>query len=469
MRALLLQTYERITASYWFIPSIMVVFAGFLAFGLVELDQYVPRDFFGNSPFLFSAQPDGARAVLAAIGGSMITVAGTVFSITIATVVFASGTYGPRLLTNFMQNRGNQVTLGVFVATFIYTILVLRSVRDGASNNGYAEMFVPTVAIYGGLALAVLSIGVLIYFIHHVPSNIHISNVVADIGQSLLKRMETEFAEKEEEEADGEREALWRQVPDCFRRSGRKQGGSGGYAEVAADRTGYLQIVDRSSLVHAACDDDLVVRLICRPGMFVHPGRIIFDAWPAERVDDETREALLASIAAGNSRSPNQDINFLFDELVEIAGRALSPGVNDPYTAITCMDWLKAACCRLAGLRMPSRFIGDEDGKLRVITMVGGFPEFLEIAFGHLRQYASTDMIAGEHYLECLAEIAPACRSDEQREAVREQMDRFLGLARLSLDGAALTTVEDAGKRVKDCLADPTGRSKTLEVASPTG
>ncbi|MEX6507101.1 DUF2254 domain-containing protein [Jiella sp. M17.18] len=469
MRALMLQTYERIIGSYWFIPSVMALLAGVLAFGLIEIDQYLPRDVFGTSPFLFSAQPDGARAVLGAIGGSMITVAGTVFSVTMATVVFASGTYGPRLLTNFMQDRGNQVTLGVFVATFIYTMLVLRSVRDGGPNSGYGPMFVPTVAIYGGLFLAIVSIGVLIYFIHHVPSNIHISNVISGIGESLLKRMDKEFAKRSEEEDEDEAQRLWNEVPACFRsdRGGERQGG--GYAEIACDRTGYLQIVDRNSLISAACEHGLVVRMICRPGMFVHPGRVLFDAWPKDRVDDDTRDALLASIAAGSSRSPRQDINFLFDELVEIAGRALSPGVNDPYTAITCMDWLKAACCKLASMKMPSRLIGDEEGNLRLIAMRAGFAEFLEVAFGHIRQYAASDMIAGEHYLNCLAQIAPACRDDEQREAVRFQKTRFLGLARLALDGSALKTVEAAGKRVTDCLSDPTGREETLEVASPAG
>ena len=130
MRAFIQQYYQRVVASYWFIPSIMAVSAAVLAFVLIEIDARVPLDAFGESPFFYATQPDGARAILSAIGGSMIGVAGTVFSVTMATVVFASGSYGPRRLTNFMNDRGNQITLGVFVATFIYSMLVLRSELD---------------------------------------------------------------------------------------------------------------------------------------------------------------------------------------------------------------------------------------------------------------------------------------------------------------------------------------------------
>lgn len=451
MRALIQQYYERISASYWFIPSIMAIGAAILAFVLIELDSRVPADALGNSPFLYATQPDGARAILSAIGGSMIGVAGTVFSVTMAAVVFASGSFGPRLLTNFMNDRGNQVTLGVFVATFVYSMLVLRSVRDGGEESVYGQMFVPNLAIFGAIVLAIFSIGVLIYFIHHVPSNIHISNVIAGIGQGLLKRIEAEFP-AEAVRSDAAEEAIRWQVPACFRDDANAgnivHDSPPPYAEIGSDRVGYLQIVDRESLIDAARKDEVVVRLTCRPGVFVHQGRTLFQAWPAERVDEATGERLLSALAAGNSRSPRQDINFLFDELVEIAGRALSPGVNDPYTAITCLDWLKAAMAAIAARHPGDPFVVDGDGKLRAIIDAGGFPEYLEIAFGHLRQYAASDMIAGEHFINSLGEILPACRTSAQREAVRRQATRFVELSREVLSGASLATIETAAARI---------------------
>ncbi|MBP0614325.1 DUF2254 domain-containing protein [Jiella mangrovi] len=449
MRALLLQYYERISASYWFIPSLMAIGAAILAFVLIEFDALVPNDALGNSPFLYATQPDGARAILSAIGGSMIGVAGTVFSVTMAAVVFASGSFGPRLLTNFMNDRGNQITLGVFVATFVYSMLVLRAVRDGGADSGFGQMFVPNLAIFGAILLAIGSIGVLIYFIHHVPSNIHISNVIAGIGMSLLKRIETDFPAEPVRSVEDDAAIRW-QVPECFRVDGEntQESDPPPWADVASDRVGYLQIVDRESLIEAARKDEVVVRLTCRPGVFVHRGRTLFQAWPAERVDDETRGRLLSSLAAGNSRSPRQDINFLFDELVEIAGRALSPGVNDPYTAITAMDWLKAAMAAIAGRFPGDPYIVDDNGRLRAIIEAGQFADFLEIGFGHLRQYAASDMIAGEHFINCLGEILPSCRTDHQRQAVMQQVTAYLALAREALSGASLETIEKAAAKV---------------------
>ena len=462
MRALILQYYERISASYWFIPSVMAIVAAILAFVLIEIDTRVAPDALGSSPFLYATQPDGARAILSAIGGSMIGVAGTVFSVTMAAVVFASGSFGPRLLTNFMNDRGNQVTLGVFVATFVYSMIVLRSVRDGGEESVYGHMFVPNLAILGAIFLAIVSIGVLIYFIHHVPSNIHISNVIAGIGHGLLKQIDREFPAEPPRNKEEHENVRW-QVPECFRRPGERsagervdwerheaasEGGQTAFGEVVSDRVGYLQIVDRSSLIEAAKTADVLVRLTCSPGIFVHKGRTLFQVWPAERCSEEIREKLLASIAAGNSRSPRQDIDFLFDELVEIAGRALSPGVNDPYTAITCLDWLKAAMAAIASRHSGDPYVVDGDGRLRAIIEAGDFASFIEIGFGHLRQYAASDMIAGEHLLTCLGELLPACRTDEQRRAVHLQATRFLELAREALSGASLETVETAAARV---------------------
>ena len=463
MRAFIQQYYQRVVASYWFIPSIMAVSAAVLAFVLIEIDARVPLDAFGESPFFYATQPDGARAILSAIGGSMIGVAGTVFSVTMATVVFASGSYGPRLLTNFMNDRGNQITLGVFVATFIYSMLVLRSVRDGGEDDVYAAMFVPNIAIFGAIILAIGSIGVLIFFIHHVPSNIHISNVIAGIGEALCKQIEKAFpvrGDVEDGQATGEAQPaglLW-QVPPCFGDDIDEAAATVPYAEIVSDRSGYLQIIDHETLIEAAQKADIVVRMNCRTGMFVHPGKVIFHAWPSERVTDATRTALVASIACGNQRSPHQDQVFLVDELVEIAGRALSPGVNDPFTAITCMDWLTAAMSRMVGRGKADPLHVDSDGKLRVIDLPRSFAEYLEYSFGHLRQYAATDMIAGEHYLACLEQIAPAATRPRDIAALRRQCDAFMGLARLGLDGAALAVVETRAAHLAATLDHPAHR-----------
>jgi uncharacterized membrane protein len=192
MKATLMRFADGLRGSYWFLPTVMALAAVLLAGGMVFLDTYEGSEWMDGLPWLYAARPDGARQVLSAISGSMITVAGTVFSVTIAAVVYASGQYGPRLLSNFMSDRGNQVTLGTFIATFVYCLLVLRTIRS-TGEAGAGAGFVPTLALLVGVALALCSISVLIFFIHHVPSQLHINVVIEDVGDKLLKEIDNRF------------------------------------------------------------------------------------------------------------------------------------------------------------------------------------------------------------------------------------------------------------------------------------
>jgi uncharacterized membrane protein len=199
MHARFIQFLDQLRASYWFIPSLMSVGAVVLAFGTAAVDHALGPEWIYEVEWLQANRPSGARDVLSAIASSMITVAGVVFSITVASVVYASAQHGPRLLTNFMRDRGNQITLGTFIATYLYCLLVLRTVRESGEPEGLDEeiaAFVPHVGLFVGLFLAVCSIAVLVYFIHHVPRSIHISNVIADIGRELRGMIEKRFPER---------------------------------------------------------------------------------------------------------------------------------------------------------------------------------------------------------------------------------------------------------------------------------
>jgi uncharacterized membrane protein len=263
--------------------------------------------------------------------------------------VQASGQYGPRLLTNFMSDRGNQLTLGTFIATYLYCLLVLRTVRSPEEGGGVG--FVPNVALLIAVALAICSVAVLIFFIHHVPSRIHINSVIEDVGQRLLAGIDERFPRfiGDPRPDDASRPV----VPAVF--GGEPDGeGSARLRPIRARGTGYLQVVDDGTLLARASKHDLVLRLHYQPGDFVHDGRALLEAWPEHRCDDETAEALRGAFAVDARRSALQDLRFLIDELVEIAARALSPGVNDPFTAVTCLDWMGAALSELAVRDLPS-------------------------------------------------------------------------------------------------------------------
>jgi len=442
---------KRLGASYWFIPTVMAFLAVLLAGGMILADTYEGSAWMDQVPWLYAARPDGARGLLSSIGGSMITVAGTVFSVTIAAVVYASGQYGPRLLTNFMKDRGNQVTLGTFIATFLYCLLVLRTVRSADEANGYS--FVPNMALLVGVVLALCSIAVLIFFIHHVPSKIHINSVIKDIGTRLIHDIDHRFP-RHIGRGIGPAASGAPDLPPAFRHDA-DAAAAAERRSITADDTGYIEAIDNDDLLELATRHDLVLRLQYQPGDFVHTGRTIVEAWPPERCDDTVACKIAATFSVGSARSALQDLRFPIDELVEIAARALSPGINDPFTALTCLDWLAAALSDLAGRDLPSHLRVDDDQRLRVIAHAQTFAGFADRAFGALVQYCAADMVAALRYLGSLGEVAIDCDDPERLAILSRYVDRLQELAAEALSGYNFSRVRERADDLRRALARP--------------
>ncbi|MEO7178106.1 MAG: DUF2254 domain-containing protein [Allosphingosinicella sp.] len=407
MRVDILKAAQAVRTSYWFIPSLMALAAILLGALMVWVDAGPGAHLLDGVGWYQSVKAEGAHAVLSTIAGSMITVAGVVFSITIVAISYASSQYGPRVLTNFLTDRGNKVTLGTFIATFLYCIVVLRTIRGGDEGA-----FVPQLAVLTGLLLAVCSIGVLIYFIHHVPQSIHVNNLIAHIGRQLIEGVGQRFPVTVGEPAG----AVQAADPSSEAVEGltARDGGRLRVAAVTARATGYIQAIDEAGLIDAARRSDLVLRLRHRPGDFLAAGRTLVEAWPAERLDEHAATALRDAYSTGRRRTPHGDLDFLVNELAEIATRALSTGVNDPTTAKTCLDWLGAAATEIAGRRLPDWRRTDEDGKVRVLALPDDFAEYMERSFGQLRQYLAGDVNAALHALRTLGEVAAGCSEPAQ-------------------------------------------------------
>jgi uncharacterized membrane protein len=397
LKARWLDLVDKIRESYWFVPSLFAL-AGFGAgLLLVWLDALSGDAWLGRFEWLYGSRPAGARDLLSTVAGSTITVAGVVFSITLAAVTYASGQYGPRLLSNFVRDRGNQVTLGVFIGTFLYCLVVLRTVRSAeeasaTSAGAVRDAFVPNLAIFGALAFAIGSIGVLIYFVHHVTDGIHINNVIARIGRDLLADI-----------ADGGREAIGSDA-------GERDGDGVGYlpkktpaiagVPIPARRTGYVEALDEDALVKVAAANGALLTVLAIPGDFVHCGRPLL---LAQCLDAAKIDGLEELFSVSRKRSDRQDLRFPLTELVELAARALSPGVNDPFTAIACIDWLGAALDELSAMPVRSATLRDESGNARVIIPRLDFADYLEVAIGQLRLYAAGDKNVAEHLDRTLA------------------------------------------------------------------
>jgi uncharacterized membrane protein len=347
---------------------------------------------------------DAARQILTALAAAVITVVGVVFSITIVTLTLASTQFGPRMLRNFIRDRGTQFTLGTFVATFVYSTLVLISI--GPSSRG--PEFVPHLSITASVALVALSMGVLIYFIHHIATSIQLPHVIASIAQDLSHAIDAESRDSGTLLESGP------SVPELLTRMAE----SGG--TVPAPSSGYLQFVRHETLAGLAAEKGAVILLLHRPGHFLVNGHPMATVWPPDAAASVSRELRRAHIT-GPYRTLAQDLAFAVDQLVEIAIRALSPAVNDTFTALTCIDWLGESLCKVTTQWHPTRVHRDSHGFVRVITAHVSYTRLVERAFEKIRQAGRGMPAVMIRQLEALTKIMDHTTSAGQRELLLEQ------------------------------------------------
>lgn len=442
---------EVVRSSYWFVPTLMTLGAILLGIAAVWLDAGPGTGWLDSIGWYQKAKPEAAREMLSAIAGSMITVAGVVFSITIVAIAFAAGQYGPRVLTNFMSDRGNQLTLGTFIGTFVYSLVVLRTIHSGDSE------FVPQFAVLLGIFLALCSIAVLIFFVHHVPNSIHVNSVIGHIGEQLVHRV------RQDKPIGGNRDE-----PDPSGRDGNGIEGRGEPAEVRSHHNGYVQALDENRIVAVACKHDMLLRVNCAPGDFAYKGRPLLEAWPAGRLSKDCADALRQAYAVGHNRTPAQDLLFLVDELVEITARALSTGVNDPFTAMTCIDWLGAATAQMARRRPNSDQRRDDQGAVRLIMPTVDFATLVERGFGRSRPYVGGDLNAARHALGMLSVAARSCRTKSQLAVLRSEADGLVATAETMLEEPQLVVLREARRRAAGAF-DQRQRALGTEAQSPNG
>jgi uncharacterized membrane protein len=409
------QLWGNLRGSFWFVPSLITLAAIALAFGLIEAESLVAGETLSKWPRLFGAGAEGSRGMLEAIAGSAITVAGVAFSITVVTLTLASNQYSPRILRNFMRDHANQVVLGVFVGVFTYCLIVLRTIRGGDDS------FVPSLAVLGGFILALAGVGVLIFFIHHIASTIQAATIIASICEETTEAIDHLFPEElghgedEEESEEPERRlapGAWRPVP--------------------AANTGYVQNVDNEALLRSARELHTVIRMERGIGEFVVEGAPLVSLAPSLGFGvGPNREAvrrLNKTYVINRYRTVEQDAGFGVRQIVDIALKALSPGINDTTTAVMCVDYLNAILARLARRRIPSRHRFD-DGELRVIARGPTFETMLGAAFDQIRRNSEGKVAVIERMLDGLEILAGETRGAGRRRALWRQLEMITEMA----------------------------------------
>jgi uncharacterized membrane protein len=438
---------DLLRTSYWFVPALMALAAGTLALLVLGVDHREPEWIDPARWWLYGGDHDGARSVLGVIVGSMISVISVVFSITIVTLTLASGQFGSRVLRSFLRDTGNQVTLGTFIATFTYALVVLATVQGEEGRE-----FVPALAVTVAMGLVLASLGVLIFFIHHVATSIQADMVIRGISAELrdaIDRLYPEGLGEEIEAQAGSPSGAF--LPPSFEEEA---------LEVEADRVDYLQAVDEEGLMRMAEEEDLVVRIRKRPGDFVMEGEALAEAYRAAESPEALMPSLRRLFVQGKSRTMSQDAGFGIDQLVEIAVRALSTGINDPSTAATCVDRLSAALRILASRQFPQPARFDAEGRMRVLAATPAFSGMVDTAFDRIRANAGSSAAVLSRILEGIEKIAEGARTEEDRAALRRHADLTLEAGEESLSEAiGLPAVQERHAAAVRALArrDPGG------------
>lgn len=389
---------ETVRSSFWLVPAACVAVAIGLAMLLTTIDQRLGQ---AGSPLVFTGGPEAARTLLSTITSSMITFTGLVFSITVVVLQLTSSQFSPRVLRTFLSDRANQLALGVFTATFVYAMMVLRTVRSSFEGSPFVPQLATTVAV----GLVLLSVGIFLYYIHHITNSIRAASIIAGIGRET-------------------RAELDRRYPEDSGDPGPPRPASTPARTVPAPRPGVVVLVDERSLVRRAAEVGCVLALVPRVGDFVPAGAPLLEV--LGRTDGSEDDRLVATIKFGRERTMEQDVAFGFRQLADIADRALSPGVNDPTTALQAIDQLHDLLRRLATRPFPTGRLADDDGRLRLLLPVIGWEELLAVAVDEVVQYAEGSGQVLARLRSMLADLREVARP-EHRAAVDRRLAAIRG------------------------------------------
>jgi uncharacterized membrane protein len=409
---------EALRTNLWLVPVLATVAVVLLFAVTYTVDRSAYDGIIRLPSFVLNGSADSARVVLATVAAAIITVVGIVFSITIVALTLASTQFGPRMLRNFVRDPGTQFSLGTFVASFCYAVVALVSVGGGPHGD-----FVPHLSITVTFMLTLADVAVLIFFLNHIATMIQLPVVIARIAGRLAE----EITALDSGESDGVGPARGPTHEELL----AKLVESG--AAIRTPSSGYLQVIRHDVLVKIATKANAVVQLPYRPGHFLVAGQVMAWVWPPEAAASVAGRLALGHVT-GAYRTLPQDISFGFDQLVEIALRALSPAVNDTFTGMTCIDWIADCLCRISTSWRPQRIRRDAEGNIRVIAFVADFNRLVERTFDTIRQAAIGMPAIMIRQLDALAKVIEQTPDRRRRTVLIREADAIqrLNLATVS-------------------------------------
>jgi uncharacterized membrane protein len=405
--ARLRQLRDQLRTSYWFLPLMMTILAALVARILLVVDEVLFNAAL-TPPVLNVAS---TSAILSVAAGAIATIAGTTFSLMLVVLTLGSQQYGPLVVINFIRDQSNQVVFGMFTGTFVFCVITLEMV--GITMRGVP--YIPRITSLTAILLVIGCILVMIYFIHHIAVSIRPTSIINTISRELGRAIAHVFPSDVGQtmpsalsDADKDRLARFKQ----------------GAQEIVATESGYLNLIEEDALIALATEHHCLIEIVHRPGQFISKGAIAGRVYPVEDWTKDASEAFNEALVLSIHRSPAIDIELLFTQLVAIAVRALSPAINDPFTAMTCIDHLGEKLAVLANRHIGTSLRFDEYGVPRVITHPVTFDDIMHLSFDQIRHYGGNDLRVMVHMLNTIRVIGEVLhQSAEQRV-----LERYAGV-----------------------------------------
>ncbi|AKH37612.1 MULTISPECIES: DUF2254 domain-containing protein [Nitrosomonas] len=412
------QLWIYLRSSFWFLPAIIVAASIALAAGAINVESAIESETLARWPRLFGAGAEGARQMLSTIANSMMAVVGVTFSMTLVTLTLASSQYTSRVLGSFIRNRTTQTVLGIFAGIFTYCLLVLRTIRDNGEDT-----FVPGIAVFLGVFFALAGIGVLILFIHHIATSIQASNIICSVAEDTIAAIKIVFPERNPHNNSKEDETLLRRLLIEAE----------DWEEVLAGKSGYIQSIDYEALKKLAHEKGTIIKTEHGIGNFVVKGAPLASLPRQDLLEEKTFHKVCSFYGIDSHRTIEQDPDFGIRQIVDMAVKALSPGVNDTTTVITCIDYLTSILCFLVQRNSPLR-IYYEKGEPRLIRMNPTFETLLDTSFEEIRRNASGNARVIISMLDALKIIGATSPLVSHRKALGEQAKKVAELAEGSIE-----------------------------------
>ena len=410
--------YNKLKSTFWFIPVLIIIFSIFLSIGLIILDEEVTISRDGIGQFIFVNSADSARSILSTISGAMIGVAGTVFSVVLVALTLASSQFGPRLIKNFMYVTLNQVVLGSYISTYLYCLFVLNAIRE---SDNYT--FMPVISIFFAIIAALINIILLIVFIHQIAISIQADKVISDISAVIHKQLETIYPKTIGQNLNADENKVFEELKLKYSKS----------ISIKSQKSGYFQYIDGESLLKIMTKFESVIELHFKPGDHIVEGIEIGKIYTNSDLQKDQIEKIHDQFVIGKIKVSDQDLEFSINQMVEIASRALSPGVNDPFTAITCIDNLTASLCSLDQINLPSKYRIDEENQLRIIAKTINFEGVIDAAFNQIRQFSAGSTAVIIRLMEALITIESITQNENHKTAILKHAKMVLNTGKQNI------------------------------------